>query len=1415
MNRSPTYDWERFWVARTGTLDLSDSGFLSDPTSDLVKDNPARPATLAELSKFRVLALLGEPGIGKSTALTAEVTRADPNNQNTVSIHVDLRAYSSEVLMHKRIFESSEFLTWKAGTSHLLLHLDSLDEALLRVDTIANLLASELRNYPVERMSVRIACRTAVWPAATLEPALIELWGNESVGVFELAPLRRRDVMGAANSQGIDAEQFVEELYRANAVPFSIKPLTLNLLLSHFKRDGRLPRSASELYTKGCAALCEESSASRRDANRLGRLAPAQRLRVASRLAAATMLANRYAIWSGAESGDVPEEDITVSLVAGAHEAGDFAAFETTDADVREVLDTGLFTSRGGARMGWAHQSYAEFLAALYLEKKEVSSRNILKILIHPAGGLVPQLAAVASWVASLNREVRDTLIATEPLVLLRGDLVTWGDEDRAALTASLLEAFERNGAHDFFPGILNAYERLAHPSLAAQLRPYIGDASKNVITRRAAVMMAEACSLKELEPELLYLALDTSADASLRARAVAALRKCGDVSSIGKLMPLAKGELGPDPQDDLKGYALQILWPRHLSASELFANITHSNEGYVGAYSVFLRYELPESIGVADFPTALNWAKHFIARVGLNGDYDRKSLADAIFVKSWPHLDQQPIAESLVDYVFTCFYQAGELFRGTGRHREEFQAQLTAEHARRRAFLLTVSNRVIAKIDLFGLVRAGILQHDDFAWLLGVSPGGDQFCTQLNANTVCSMIELIFQMENSAQFELLYDAAARWPLLWEHYRGLLEGIPLDSTDAKQARETHLLMERYKRDKPPTVTPPPAERVAALLDQFETGDAEAWWRLNRELTLTPTSTHYGSDFDYVISKMPGWVSADDATKARLIRAAGSYLQSGHTAVTEWIGTSSFNRRDLAAFRAFILLRQEEDAVYRLIKPEVWAKWAAAIACLPKEAGSEGWLLEVAIISDALSLAPTEFVAAIRKRMQLERSNVLSSVAKADEISGASFIYLRELECCLNNQAFKEGLFEELCDDFNTPDQLRTLFDLLLTVRFAPAEEVALMVMERHDEHERSKVMVAASALVRFSAIYAWPTIWKAVTSDAEFGRELFLHIATYHRFQESLFAPLTEEQLAELYVMLETLFPRPVKPKHPSGQAHWVGPQESLDLIRDQIPRLIIAKGTPAAVDAMRSVASRLPQCDWLRFQVVDAEQVMRIVTWRPLSPAELFKLTTSRKAVLIQTAEDLLDLLSDSLREYETQLHGEQNPVRGLWDRQAGGSTFRPIEEDSISDDVSRFLRRNLVDSGMVANREVEVVRVPGASIGKRTDIRVDALRRSEVGLAQEPLTAVIETKGCWNRELFFALEHQLHREYLVRLRAPVGIYLVAWFDKGKWDPNDHRRRETPNCTIEEAQARLDDQAAAIPSGYLVRAIVLDCHAP
>ena len=146
--------------------------------------------SLSALQGYRALALLGEPGIGKSSELKREHDRicAIAEDGHPQSIYVDLKVSSSEEALRRRIFKSPAFGGWKAGTGDLFLHLDSLDEGMLRIDTLASLLAEELQAAPSGRLSVRIACRTAVWPAGTLGTAFTNIWGEAAVGVFELAP---------------------------------------------------------------------------------------------------------------------------------------------------------------------------------------------------------------------------------------------------------------------------------------------------------------------------------------------------------------------------------------------------------------------------------------------------------------------------------------------------------------------------------------------------------------------------------------------------------------------------------------------------------------------------------------------------------------------------------------------------------------------------------------------------------------------------------------------------------------------------------------------------------------------------------------------------------------------------------------------------------------------------------------------------------------------------------------------------------------------------------------------------------------------------------------------------------------------------------------------------------------------------
>jgi hypothetical protein len=212
------------------------------------------------VSQSTCLILLGEPGTGKSSALVSERERTEQVFKETGDqlLWVDLRRYQSDQRLHEHVFESAVVNAWRNSTSRLHLFVDSMDECLMRIENIGPILIGELSELPVERLNLRIACRTADWPRG-LDDKFRSLWGDRNVAIYELAPLRRADVLEAARASGIEpAGTFVDQVVGSGAVPLAIKPITLDFLLNTYRRSGALPANQAELYAAGCRLLCEE-----------------------------------------------------------------------------------------------------------------------------------------------------------------------------------------------------------------------------------------------------------------------------------------------------------------------------------------------------------------------------------------------------------------------------------------------------------------------------------------------------------------------------------------------------------------------------------------------------------------------------------------------------------------------------------------------------------------------------------------------------------------------------------------------------------------------------------------------------------------------------------------------------------------------------------------------------------------------------------------------------------------------------------------------------------------------------------------------------------------------------------------------------------------------------------------------------
>lgn len=1101
-------------------MTLSPEGYLHD--LDLYGSEDIQGlATFRTISRFRCLILLGEPGMGKThamqSALSSDVDKG--GTKTTKEVLFDLRSYGSEDRLVRDLFHGQQIEEWKNSKYELHLFLDSLDECLLRIDTLSALLLDELKKCPVERLFLRIACRTAEWPNF-LEDGLKELWDEGEVAAYELAPLRKKDVEEAAWNSGLDSKGFLEDVDRTGVIAFAIKPVTLEFLVRQYKKQGQLALTQAELYEQGCRFLCEEPNDNRRETKLRPALSIDQRMALVARMAAIASLSNRYAVWTGREQGAAINDDVSVSQLCGGKERAGDQEFDVDEESIGEAIATGLFSSRGPSRMGWAHQTYAEFLAARYLTRKKLPFDQLKMLLSHPGdpqGKVVPQLQEIAAWLAEMTPEMFDYLVMNEPELLLRSSVSAGNATSPSRLVDALLSSCQNEAFHPRKIGGKARYRKLAHPSLSIQLRAYLLDKSRHALTRDLAIDIAEECEARDLQGELLAMVLDQEEVMALRISAAYALRKIGDKSTNNKLLPLALGRAGDDPEDELKGCGLRAIWPDGIDAQEMFELLTAPKRpGFLGAYRHFLSSDILEGLTPSDLIPALEWVtKVKLADSELEEDLkdDFDGLIGQIMRKAWEYLDIPGVTEAFGLAALSRLQRYEAVFGGRYEYHKE--GLLSGDDSKRRKVLdALLPHLAKPNTDLACLRFSGdsLIQEEDFNWLIEklVRESAEDI-----QQVLVRLIHFAFDRSDRGHFEAVYSLAAANPLLAKEFVWLLKPMVLGSSEAQEAKKIHeQLRDISERTKKPLLQPPQTERVRKLLDEFEFGETSAWWRLNMELTLKPTSTHYRDELEPDITTLPGWADADMETRRRIVSAAKKYLYVQDPNPRHWLGTNTFHRPAFAGYRALMLLAETDPESISAIHPDVWKRWAPVILAYPSS-GIEGKLqIHKDLVKLAYHYSPDTVIETLLVLIDAENKNM-----------GSLFI-TRKIEECWDDRLCL-ALAGKLRDPNLTPGSVAELLTDLV-VRDVPearvfAEELLACPIPSSGD-SREKAIVVARALLTKATDAGWTVIWPILQDNVLFGREVVATLDPYSDKDPS-WAHLDEEYLADFYIWLTRQFP--------------------------------------------------------------------------------------------------------------------------------------------------------------------------------------------------------------------------------------------------------------------------------------------------
>lgn len=1431
------YKWPRFWYPRGTQPEIERGGYLVDPESWLGKQDNAHVVPFSTIRDKHCAILLGGPGVGKSTALREERAALDKIFQDgrVKVLPIDLRSIGSEQTLYRRFFENPLFIDWFDGDYPLYVLLDSLDEGLLHTHTLTDFLIDELKHkpYPVKRLFLRIACRTAVW-RSSFEQGLKDIWckgDEEAVGVFKLAPLRRKDVLEAATANGLE-ESFVAEIERVGVVPLAVKPITLKLLLKTY--DKGFPKTQMELYEEGCRELCMEPGGTRLEKGFTGQLNTDECLSVASRIAAVTIFGRKATIYIKPSLIEKLGEDITIEMLSGVTETARDNEFKVTESAIAETLSKDLFEDRGQSRRGWGHQTIGEFLAARHLVGKEVELVQIMSLIKHPEdpdGKLVPQLYEVAAWLARLSPPIFREILRVEPEILLRSDVEIIDDKDKEDLTAAILRLFDEEQMFDRDYSLQERYNKLNHPNIAAQLRQYIADPGKSYLARDAAIDIARACEVNSLQNYLADIALDPDAALNLRINATSTLVHIGDEQTKRRLKPLASGQGGPDPREDLKGYALKALWPTDISASELFSILSpREREGHYGALESFIASDITPSLQSSDLADALGWVERQGPRRRMPLDF--KKLMDSIMLSAWQLADQPEVIEPFAEACFSRLRHHEEVVDTRKSPfdnifdtdaKPDFRELVNQDNEKRRAVLAQMVRLITSSMGLAETLkpyRNAFVIKRDFPWMVEQF---EQAGSPIERNVWAYLIGKTLDNRDMDDVDLAVRASEVHPEIRKALAWFFKYVELDSQEASELRQEYLAEIEASEDPgiSPLLYPPPSTHIIEYLDHFDLGNLDAWWRLLRFLPLEDYARTEADLTRSNIVEMPGWNSASDETRKRLIEAAKKYVVEFE--VDKERSVEEYTYEDiLAGYKALRLLLAEEHDWLESIKCGTWQKWLPVLLLSSPYTESEREANK-GLVKIAYRQCPDVVLEIVL--LILERGNWP----------------LDRIEHCWD-ETIESALLAKLKDDTIPEQMFRYILQYLLINNSEEGRNIAesLVTGWQTSKDNMDKAVEAAILLALTTEDAAWLVIWPAIKQEEKFGRAVIGKIIDSERNDRTIGNKLSDTQLTDLSIWLARQFPHSPSDYRTGFMA---GTFETPAWFRDRIFTQLVDRGTREACSGIERITKELPHLGWLKYHLLQARHLTRRKTWRPPAPEEILKVISNKKLRLVRSSDDLLLVIIESLGELQKKLHGETPAVYDLWlplkwnyisrlaERvlqlmEKGDSTEEfapdkiktilgkteynrailiPRDEAALSDYVSRHLRETLKERGIIVNREVEIRR------GQETDIKVEVNMPSRQDLDSSHFTVIIEVKGSWNAELHHAMKSQLVDRYLRDFSSRHGLYLIGWFYCHAWDDSDIRKSKARK-DIGRARKQYEQQARDLSQADLyVKAFILD----
>ncbi|MDR6392606.1 hypothetical protein [Paraburkholderia phenoliruptrix] len=583
--------------------------------------------TWADLHENRVVVVVGEAGIGKTTEFKDEAERLRTQGKVAFFIELSQLAVSDS---WKLALGQSDFVfeAWQASTEVGYFFLDAVDEARLTshiaFKKALRLVYANLRPH-FSRVRVAISSRGTDWSIEDVQTAVRELlvepidkacrkpefktfelpqgqpvavhfdkpreYEPPATFVASLAPLSILEAQKLARAWGVpDEKRFWSAISDGDYEHLATRPLDLNWMVEVW-RGRRSLGTYRDLIEGSVANRLQETNASYHASAAV--LSPAQLRDGAELLAAATELSG-CAYISCDTSSPIRESEIAPHRVLP----------EWSELEVSRLLASALFDEATFARVKFHHRTTRAYLAACWLDgelQTGVPLHRILALFVAAPFGvcvLIPSRRWALCWLTAINAKAREWVVRNFPeLLLFDCDPESWDTLSADAAFASYLRRRSEGFRPDWYNGAAE-FMRVGKRLSSGLLASYLSDAELSSSVKVSLLPIAVHARLADCATAVYDVFSDVNANSHEQLLALDALETIATpeqrLAIKGKLLSASL------PSNELIAAALATAGAESFTVGELtkiFAMTTSEDEyGHGSMASTISRDVLPNT---------------------------------------------------------------------------------------------------------------------------------------------------------------------------------------------------------------------------------------------------------------------------------------------------------------------------------------------------------------------------------------------------------------------------------------------------------------------------------------------------------------------------------------------------------------------------------------------------------------------------------------------------------------------------------------------------------------------------------------------------------------------------------------------------------------------------------------------------